>query len=265
MAVVCEDCNASNPDGMRFCDQCSTPLPPSSQVSSSYSQNNSAYTAQAIPMSAYQPYLPNQNFPTDYSPYNQPANPPVSYDQSPPKLSPFEPLQTTQTPTPLPYNPPSSPAKISGVMAENLSPVNQPLLPSKPSPQSQPGPQPGNTLNNNAFKLYQARLTVTRGTQQGEIFKLNPGLNEIGRWDDDENYYPHVDLEKQDIDGYVHRRHAFIRLKDGNWWIEDAGGANGTRVRREGQTTRLGSRGTLQLQSGDEIIIGRVFLLFESS
>jgi len=260
---MCEDCKALNPDGMRFCDQCSAPLPPSSQVSLPRLPGSFDQTVHAMPASQYQrpQAYPDQGYPFERPNYNElPSQSPNSFSRSAASIQPSGSIQVTPTPTPLPYEPPSLPAQISGTGPENFNQVNFPVLPATVPPAVQP---PGKIVNNNTVSNNPS-LIVTRGARLGEKFTLNPGINEIGRWDEDENYFPHIDLDKQDSEGFVHRRHAFIRYKNGNWWIEDAGGANGTKVRRGGQTNRLAPRGSRPLQPGDEVIIGRVFLLFES-
>jgi hypothetical protein len=107
-----------------------------------------------------------------------------------------------------------------------------------------------------------ARLIVTRGAQLGVEYPLIAGENEIGRWDEEEGYMPHVDLEAQDTEGYVHRRHAVIRFDGNQWWLEHLKEppSNPTRIRGRGDRLEAGK--PVPLQNGDEIVIGRVILKF---
>ena len=83
--------------------------------------------------------------------------------------------------------------------------------------------------------------------------------SQIGRWDADSGIFPDVDLDSDDPEAKVSRRHARITLRDGRYSLEDLGSTNGTFVNR-------GKRllpGQLQpLQDGDEIIVGKTFLRF---
>ncbi|MBN1921062.1 MAG: FHA domain-containing protein [Anaerolineae bacterium] len=107
-----------------------------------------------------------------------------------------------------------------------------------------------------------ARLIVTRGAQLGVEYSLNPGENEIGRWDDDAGSMPHIDLDSQDADGYVHHRHAMIRFDGSQWWLEHLKEppSNPTRIRGRGDRLEVGT--AVALQNGDEIVVGRVILKF---
>jgi len=107
-----------------------------------------------------------------------------------------------------------------------------------------------------------ARLIVTRGAQPGKEYALFAGENEIGRWDEEEGYMPHIDLEDQDAEGYVHRRHAMVRFNGNQWWLEHLKEppSNPTRIRGRGDRLEVGN--PVPLQNGDEIVIGRVILKF---
>ncbi|RMG42593.1 MAG: FHA domain-containing protein [Candidatus Dadabacteria bacterium] len=105
------------------------------------------------------------------------------------------------------------------------------------------------------------RLVVTRGETSGRVFKLEPGNNLIGRWDPDSGSFPEVDLEEEDVEAKVSRKHAVINVAGEVVTLEDIGSLNGTYVNR-GQ--RLEERQKIELSHGDEIIIGKVFLRFEN-
>ncbi|NWJ47161.1 MAG: FHA domain-containing protein [Chloroflexi bacterium] len=108
-----------------------------------------------------------------------------------------------------------------------------------------------------------AKLVVTRGSIIGQEFILNAGENEIGRWDEDDGFYPHIDLDKQDTEGYVHRKHATIQFVNGQWYVEDAGGANGTKIRQGSQAAKLAPHTPTLIQYGNELIVGRIIMRLE--
>jgi len=103
-------------------------------------------------------------------------------------------------------------------------------------------------------------LTVLRGESRGKEFELGEGSNLIGRWDPDSGSFPEVDLESEDVDSKISRKHAVILRSGEQLAIEDVGSLNGTFLNR---TVRLARGERYPLQDGDEIIIGKVFLRLE--
>jgi two-component system cell cycle response regulator len=100
---------------------------------------------------------------------------------------------------------------------------------------------------------------IERGKSVGKQFMLSSAETLIGRWDADGGIFPDVDLDSDDPEAKVSRRHARIALNDGKYFLEDLGSTNGTFVNRG---KRL-SPGTRQpLNDGDEIIVGKTFLRF---
>jgi pSer/pThr/pTyr-binding forkhead associated (FHA) protein len=105
-----------------------------------------------------------------------------------------------------------------------------------------------------------AKLVIERGKSLGKQFLLSGAESNIGRWDADGGIFPDVDLDSDDPEAKVSRRHARITLNDGTYWLEDLGSTNGTFINRG---KRL-SPGTGQpLTDGDEIIVGKTFLRFQ--
>jgi FHA domain/zinc-ribbon domain len=102
-------------------------------------------------------------------------------------------------------------------------------------------------------------LVIERGTSAGKKFSLSSQESNIGRWDADGGIFPDVDLDSDDPEAKVSRRHARIFLRDGNYVIEDLGSTNGTFVNR-GRRLAPGDRHPLK--DGDEIIVGKTFLRF---
>ena len=105
-----------------------------------------------------------------------------------------------------------------------------------------------------------AKLVIERGKSVGKIFMLSSPESQIGRWDADGGIFPDVDLDSDDPEAKVSRRHARLTMMDGKYFLEDLGSTNGTFVNRG---KRL-SPGTRQLlNDGDEIIVGKTFLRFQ--
>ena len=104
-----------------------------------------------------------------------------------------------------------------------------------------------------------AMLMIERGTSAGKQFPLGDQNSNIGRWDADGGVFPDVDLDADDPEAKVSRRHARISLRDGQYLIEDLGSINGTFVNR-GHRLPKGERHPLR--DGDEIIVGKTFLRF---
>ncbi len=105
-----------------------------------------------------------------------------------------------------------------------------------------------------------ARLVVERGGRVGREFPITGIETNIGRWDADSGIFPDVDLDEDDPEAKVSRRHARIVNHNSQYFIEDLGSTNGTFVNR-GRRLLPGKRH--MLQSGDEIIVGKTFLKFQ--
>ena len=104
-----------------------------------------------------------------------------------------------------------------------------------------------------------ARLVIEKGRSSGKQFMLNDVEAQIGRWDADGGIFPDVDLDTDDPEAKVSRRHARITLSNGQYFLEDLGSTNGTFINR-GKRLPPGQRQALC--DGDEIIVGRTFLRF---
>ena len=104
-----------------------------------------------------------------------------------------------------------------------------------------------------------ATLVIERGISAGKKFPLSSQESNIGRWDADGGVFPDVDLDTDDPEAKVSRRHARISVLDGNYLIEDLGSTNGTFINR-GRRLAPGNRHPLK--DGDEIIVGKTFLRF---
>lgn len=104
-----------------------------------------------------------------------------------------------------------------------------------------------------------ARLVVERGGRVGREFAITGIETNIGRWDADSGIFPDIDLDEDDPEAKISRRHARIVNHDSQYFIEDLGSTNGTFVNR-GRRLLPGKR--QMLQNGDEIIVGKTFLKF---
>ena len=104
-----------------------------------------------------------------------------------------------------------------------------------------------------------AKLVIHRGRSVGKEFAMCEDESHIGRWDADGGIFPDVDLDSDDPEAKVSRRHARITRRSGHYYIEDLGSTNGTFVNR-GRRLLPGDR--QPLRDGDEVIVGKTFLKF---
>jgi hypothetical protein len=108
-----------------------------------------------------------------------------------------------------------------------------------------------------AASTARAKLQVVRGGRKGQEFPLEDGNNLVGRWDPETGAFPEVDLDQDDPEAKISRKHALIRFEADKITVEDIGSLNGTYVNRQ---PRLMPGNPVELKSGDEIIIGKTFL-----
>lgn len=104
-----------------------------------------------------------------------------------------------------------------------------------------------------------AALVINRGRSAGKEFPVHEDEAYVGRWDADSGIFPDVDLDSDDPEAKVSRRHARITRRGEQYFIEDLGSTNGTFINR-GRRLLPGDR--QPLNDGDEIIIGKTFLRF---
>ena len=105
---------------------------------------------------------------------------------------------------------------------------------------------------------FKAKLAIVRGSpRKGQEFPLEDGNNLVGRWDPETGSFPEVDLDADDPEAKISRKHALIRIDAGKITIEDIGSLNGTYVNRQ---PRLSPGSPAEIKSGDEVIIGKTFL-----
>ncbi|MGH9755168.1 MAG: FHA domain-containing protein [Blastocatellia bacterium] len=104
-----------------------------------------------------------------------------------------------------------------------------------------------------------AKLIIQRGGKVGKEFPISGAESMIGRWDADGGIFPDIDLDQDDPEAKISRRHAKIQFLNNQYLIEDLGSTNGTFVNRG---PRLPPGAKLPLNNGDEIIVGKTFLKF---
>ena len=104
------------------------------------------------------------------------------------------------------------------------------------------------------------RLVIWRGGLRGREYSVNEGSNLVGRWDPDSGAFPEIDLEGEDKDSKVSRKHAVIERRGAAVTIEDLGSLNGTYINR-GAKLIEGTK--YALKSGDEVVVGKTFLRIE--
>src|SRR5215470_13072273 len=142
------------------------------------------------------------------------------------------------------------PATADASLATALEPAPAPE-PEAPAPAAA-APEPAAT----APPTFKARLKLVRGGRVGHEFSLESGNNLVGRWDPETGAFPEVDLEADDPEAKISRKHALVRLDGSKITIEDIGSLNGTYVNRQ---ARLTVGAPQDLKDGDEIIIGKTF------
>ena len=143
--------------------------------------------------------------------------------------------------------PAQRPAQVTSI---GIPPLNGAVDPIADVRASQAGS--GSTMN--------AKLVIERGDGPGTEFRINGAEAIIGRWDADNGVFPDVDLDSHDPEAKVSRRHARVRMQDGNYLIEDLGSTNGTYVNRG---RRLLPGMAQVINDGDEVIVGKTFLRFK--
>jgi hypothetical protein len=171
--------------------------------------------------------------------------------EAPPAAAP--PAEAKAEPAPEAAAPPGDGAEPPP--AEEPKPSDAPTGEIKPEAAA-PAPAPAE-VPSGAVAAFKARLSVVRGGRKGQEFPLEDGNNLVGRWDPDTGSFPEVDLDADDPEAKISRKHALIRIADAKITIEDIGSLNGTYVNRQ---PRLAPGSPVELKTGDEIIIGKTFL-----
>lgn len=227
--IKCQNCSTDNLDGSEYCDECGSRL-----------------------------IIAAAGHPSDYLPPQPP--PPPSFTRE------------TVTPKPAtPYTPPPPAPVVHNSRAPVQSAPAPPsqTMPSQSAPPSQggnktvalraPGAEPARQNYEAVGQKVLAKLIIQRGGRVGREFMITTEEAMIGRWDADGGIFPDIDLDQDDPEAKISRRHARITVSGNQFFIEDLGSTNGTFVNR-GQRLLPGNRHPLN--NGDEIIVGKTFLRF---
>lgn len=260
--IRCNNCGTNNLDGSEYCDECGMKL----DVSAPLVSYGRAETGQPLyhPPSAVpeNSIPPEANIPSPLASHTQ-----ESFIPSPPSF-------TTSTSMPKPAMPVrearpaekrASHEKPSGDQAAALKNGASEVA----SPQTYALSAKGRTesfkadeghVSSSSKPDIGARLIIERGGRLGREFSISGIETSIGRWDADSGIFPDIDLDEDDPEAKISRRHARIIKHNGQFLVEDLGSTNGTFINR-GRRLLPGKRHVLQ--HGDEVIIGKTFLKFQ--
>jgi hypothetical protein len=258
--IRCNNCATNNIDGSEYCDECgmrldmaSPPRPRRREAAPIY-QPPSAVESEAIsPNTSDGPFPSPPSFTTSTS-VPKPAIP--ARERRPAGESRISSVNARRGQT----NERSGPAFKANEKAADHS-----MPPSSPKTFALSSPERTGALDSVGAPLQDrdgalARLIIERGGRIGKEFPITGIETNIGRWDADSGIFPDVDLDEDDTEAKVSRRHARIVNHNSQYFIEDLGSTNGTFVNR-GRRLLPGKRH--MLQNGDEVIVGKTFLKFQ--
>ena len=253
----CDNCGTNNIDGSEYCDECGMKLDLAPR----------SRKREAAPI--YQPPSAVDNEPIDSGTIESPLPAPPSFTTSTSVPKPATPARERRPPVDSrrgnanarrgQTNERSGPAFKSNERPDHSVPPSQHTFAlSSPSHTSALDSDDALLQENDVRAL--ARLIIERGGRIGKEFPISGIETNIGRWDADSGIFPDVDLDEDDTEAKISRRHARIVNHNGQYFIEDLGSTNGTFVNR-GRRLLPGKRHTLQ--NGDEVIVGKTFLKFQ--
>jgi hypothetical protein len=219
--IKCGECGYENMDGLDYCDGCGAKL--------NAAAGTSAPSAAAPPAAAETP---------------APAAP---VEASPAATAPEAAVGEAKLE--------SAADSAAEIKSDEVAPSSEaPTGEIKPEVAPEPAPATTAAAGGAPFK---AKLSVVRGGRKGQEFPLEDGNNLVGRWDPETGSFPEVDLDADDPEAKISRKHALLRIDGGKITIEDIGSLNGTYVNRQ---PRLSPGSPVEIKSGDEVIIGKTFL-----
>src|SRR5262245_38457751 len=283
--IRCNHCGANNLDGSEYCDECGTKLTPAEAPAprQTYAPPEQFITQVAPPPP---PSFTKDNVtPKPATPYTPPPPGRTSSgeqaDRPPGRGVDLVRDQAPNRPSDSALKPASSAAPPGVSKAANLP--TPPNIAEAGAHKAQGGGQPSQTGSfngqTNALRgggdaeglRHQAtgdeksrppqgaKLIIQRGGKVGKEFPISATEAMIGRWDADGGIFPDIDLDQDDPEAKVSRRHARIQFLNNQFLIEDLGSTNGTFVNRG---PRLAPGAKQPLKNGDEIIVGKTFLKF---
>lgn len=268
--IRCDNCGTNNIDGSEYCDECGmkldlmTPSPSRREAAPIY-QPPSAVESEPVSLDGPLPAPPS--FTTSTS-VPKPATPArerkKSADSRAISANPRR-AQTNERSGPAFRSPALGSPALSSALSSKDEQAMRSAPPSKTfalSSTQQTGDLDSDDQANSGIPRAGAlaRLIIERGGRIGKEFPITGIEANIGRWDADSGIFPDVDLDEDDAEAKVSRRHARIVNHNSQYFIEDLGSTNGTFVNR-GRRLLPGKRH--MLQNGDEIIVGKTFLKFQ--
>lgn len=229
----CSECGYENIDGLDYCDGCGAKLNAAAAEAPSAANGNEAPAAPA-PEAPAATAAASEAPAAEASEAAAPA-PEASADAAAGEAQ----SAAAAAPEPAAAPPPSE------------TPTGE-IKPPEAEAAAAPAPEPA--AEGAPFK---AKLQIVRGGRKGHEFPLEDGNNLVGRWDPETGAFPEVDLDQDDPEAKISRKHALIRLESAKITVEDIGSLNGTYVNRQ---PRLMPGNPVEIKTGDEIIIGKTFL-----
>jgi hypothetical protein len=217
--IKCSECGYENMDGLDYCDGCGAKLAAPEAPAS------------APPPAAAAPAV-------EHAAAAESAHETPPAHEAPPAAA-TNGAASSEAAAPEPSASPSSEAKTGEI-----------------TPPAEPTPAAAAAIPGVA-RHFKAKLSLLRGGRKGQEFPLDAGQNFIGRWDPETGSFPEVDLEQDDPEAKISRKHALIIIEGGKITIEDIGSLNGTYVNRG---NRLIPGTPLEIKADDEVIIGKTFL-----
>ena len=224
--IKCSECGYENMDGLDYCDGCGAKL--NAAAASEHAGASAGGAGASAPA-------------TSAAPSGEVAAAAAPAAESTPAAAHADGGAAANSNTSSEGAAPSSDAPTG----EIRKPAEAPPAPAEPQPAAA------------AAATFKAKLSILRGGRKGQEFELEVGNNQIGRWDPETGAFPEVDLDQDDPEAKVSRKHALVRIDGGKITVEDTGSLNGTYVNRQ---PRLIPGTPVDLKNGDEIIIGKTFL-----
>lgn len=261
--IRCNNCATNNIDGSEYCDECGMkldmsppPRPRKREPAPIYQPPSAVDNNEANGSNTMEgPFPAPPSFTTSTS-VPKPAMP--ARDRRPGVDSRISNVSPRRSHT----NERSGPAfKSNDQRADHSMPPPSPQTYALSAAEQTGGLDPvGPPLQDRDGSRVMARLIIERGGRIGKEFPIMGIETNIGRWDADSGIFPDVDLDEDDAEAKVSRRHARIVNHNSQYFIEDLGSTNGTFVNR-GRRLLPGKRH--MLQNGDEVIVGKTFLKFQ--
>jgi pSer/pThr/pTyr-binding forkhead associated (FHA) protein len=229
--IKCTECGYENMDGLDYCDGCGAKLNPAAGAGTT-----AGASASATPAGEPQPVQ------TSGAATEVPASGPV------------EAPKPSEAPTGEIKPQAQGPEHTATEATQTSAPAAEPSTTTEPAPAAA---APAAAVPSAGAAALKAKFVLVRGGRKGQEFPLEEGNNLVGRWDPETGSFPEVDLEQDDPEAKISRKHALLRIESDKITVEDIGSLNGTYVNR---SPRLQPGNPVELKNGDEIIIGKTFL-----